>query len=114
MITVTIYRQPDGFISRFEAYGHAGQAEAGQDIICAGVSAIAQTVIGSLQELASLEPDYGLDDGDIYCDIGDPVKLSAEQRVKASALMGSMDIGCQQISSSYGREYVTVKNKSYY
>lgn len=114
MITVTIFRLPDGFISRFEAQGHSGLAESGQDIICAGVSAIAQTVIGSLQELASLEPDYGLEDGNIYCDIGDPARMKAEQQIIASALMGSMDIGCQQISNSYGKEYVTVKNKSYY
>ena len=49
MITITLQHDPDGWIESFCASGHAGYAADGPDIICAAVSVLAQTAIGSLQ-----------------------------------------------------------------
>lgn len=38
--------------------GHANYAEHGQDIVCAGVSAIIQSAILGLEEIAKNYPDY--------------------------------------------------------
>lgn len=113
MITVTLYRLPSGFIRRFEASGHAGQNEAGSDIICAAVSAIAQTVIGSLEDLAKLKVTYRLDDGFIACETPDPETMPSGQYLIARTLMDSCSIGCRQISQSYGEAYVNVKEAIY-
>ncbi|MDN5315462.1 MAG: uncharacterized protein PWP10_4212 [Clostridiales bacterium] len=109
MITVNIYRQKDGLIRRFEARGHAGLAASGHDIICAAVSAIAQTIIGSLEDIAGIKPQYSLEDGDISCDTGEYTAMTDKQKDAASVLMQSMEVGCLQISVSYGSKYVQVK-----
>lgn len=43
--------------------GHAGYAETGKDIVCAGVSALAQTLIKSIEDLTSSTIQYDIDPG---------------------------------------------------
>ena len=109
MIAVTLHRSPNGYIRHFVASGHSGFAGNGADIICAGVSAIAQTTIGSLQDLAGLEPDYTLDDGLIEILTIDPEDMAPEQYKIARTLTDALAIGCVQIEKSYGRKYVKVE-----
>ena len=40
---------------RIEISGHAGYAEPGKDIVCAGVTALMQTLIQSIKDLAGDE-----------------------------------------------------------
>ena len=49
MIKVT-YSERQGRISKLEVKGHAGQAPQGEDIVCAGVSAV---TLGGINALAS-------------------------------------------------------------
>lgn len=48
--------------------GHAGYAEVGKDIVCAGVTALTQTLIESLEDLTSDSIHYDITPGrtDIY------------------------------------------------
>ena len=39
MTTVTVFRRPDGSLSGFDCRGHANYADAGEDIVCAAISA---------------------------------------------------------------------------
>ncbi|NMA17729.1 MAG: ribosomal-processing cysteine protease Prp [Clostridiaceae bacterium] len=106
MIRAAFQRDDCGRIVSFAMTGHSGYATSGQDIVCAGVSAIAQTAIGSLQELAAMNPDYRLDDGHIACHVTYPE--DAEHALIGSSLMESVRIGCIQIQDSYGKTYLTV------
>ncbi|MBR5290398.1 MAG: ribosomal-processing cysteine protease Prp [Erysipelotrichaceae bacterium] len=45
--------------------GHAGYAEHGKDIVCAGVSALAQTMISSLLQLTNDNIEYHISSGNI-------------------------------------------------
>lgn len=58
--------------------GHAGYAAAGQDIVCAGVSALTQTLIKSIEDLAADRIQYQISPGrvDIKC-----VNLSEKARI---------------------------------
>lgn len=113
MMTVKLARTSSGLIRRFTATGHAGYAPHGEDIICAGVSAIAQTVIGSLEDIAGIKPAYILRDGEISCELPDLSVLSQQQVETARILMESMSIGCRQIEASYGSSFVRVKEVHY-
>ncbi|HBP37334.1 MAG TPA: ribosomal-processing cysteine protease Prp [Clostridiales bacterium] len=113
MITVTLRRGPDGMIREFSAAGHSGFADPGTDIICAAVSAIATTVIGSLQDLAGLKPVYRLEEGLIECRLPDPEDMNAGQSGTARTLMDTMAVGCRQIQDSYGKRYVRIIEKSF-
>lgn len=53
---------------RITVYGHAGYAEAGKDIVCAGVTALVQGLIRSIESLTSDQIQYDITPGraDIY------------------------------------------------
>ena len=51
MIKATFYRKSDGTFAGFEVYDHAGAAEAGEDIVCAAVSALVTNAVNSIDEL---------------------------------------------------------------
>ena len=46
-----------------EISGHAGYAETGKDIVCAGVTALTQTLIRSLEHLTRDEIEYKISSG---------------------------------------------------
>ena len=41
MIEITVYRNQNNLYTGFDCIGHAGYANAGEDVVCAGVSALA-------------------------------------------------------------------------
>lgn len=113
MITVTLYRDDEGFIRRFAARGHAGYAKSGSDIICSAVTAVLTTAIGSLEDLAGIEIYKKLDDGHIECLLPDNGRISPDQHRTAMVILESMALGCRQIGVSYGNKYVQVKERTF-
>ena len=59
MIKVTIYKTERQEYVGFDMEGHAGYAEAGEDIVCAGVSAL---VINALNSIERFTDDAGFHD----------------------------------------------------
>lgn len=53
----------DGSITELEVKGHAGFAESGHDLVCAGVSCIMYGTYNALVELSSDGFSYKLDEG---------------------------------------------------
>lgn len=53
----------DGSITGLEVKGHAGFAESGKDLVCAGVSCIMYGIYNALVELSSDGFSYKLDEG---------------------------------------------------
>lgn len=62
---VTITRTKDRII----IHGHAGYAEHGKDIVCAGISTLAQTLIQSLDILTDDEIEFYIDEQSATIDI---------------------------------------------
>ncbi len=58
MTTITVFDDISGQHQGFEFDGHAGMAEAGEDIVCAGLSALAITTVNSIESLVLSEGDY--------------------------------------------------------
>ena len=54
MLQVTFYRDSHDRLSRLLAEGHAGWAESGEDIVCAGASAVLQSAWLGLAEHAGI------------------------------------------------------------
>ena len=81
--------------------GHAEYAEAGKDIVCAGVTALTQTLIRSLEGLTSDEIKYEISPGraDIHYR-----NLSEEGKL----LVDSFFIGVCQITNEFP-EYVRIE-----
>lgn len=74
--------------------GHANYAEDGKDIVCAGVTALTQTLIRSLEELAGDEVDYEISPGRVDIHYGN---LSEEGKL----LVDSFFIGVCSIADEF-------------
>ena len=51
MIEILCGRDASGFIRRLASVGHSGYAQAGEDIVCAAVSALTQTAAIAFEEM---------------------------------------------------------------
>ena len=80
--------------------GHAGYAPCGQDIVCAGITALVQTLIGSLKRLTADKITYEISPGraDIYYK-----DLTKEGRL----LVDSFFIGICMIADEFG-DYIKI------
>lgn len=115
MIKVTLFRQPDDFIQKFTVSGHSGYAPEGSDIICAAVSALAQTTIGALEDLTRLSVEYQISDKDAHleCKLVSSKEFDIDDLKNASTITKTFEIGCRQIMDSYGKKYIKIINSSF-
>ena len=51
MIKITIYQNQSGKYERLHCIGHAGFAKAGEDIVCAGISALVINTLNAIEKL---------------------------------------------------------------
>lgn len=86
---------------RIKISGHAGYAEPGKDIVCAGVTALTQTLIQSIENLTDDKIEYRISPG----------KVEIEYRnlsEKSKTLMDSFFVGICLIAEEFP-EYVKVR-----
>ncbi|MGI6662263.1 MAG: ribosomal-processing cysteine protease Prp [Bacillota bacterium] len=82
----------------FALEGHAGYGKYGSDIVCAGVSAIAQTILFALQDiLGEDEVVCKVDEGDMRVSIAPDRALEEGPK----ALLRAFEIGLRSIACSY-------------
>lgn len=100
MVKAVIQADHNGHL--LEIKGHAGYGRSGADIVCAGVSAVAFSLLGYLHNLPGVRVDAEEHPGDlrIACGFGDNVREA--YRLTA--------IGLSQISKTYP-EHVQVTLK---
>lgn len=106
MIHVTIIRNSNSDYIGFDILGHAGYDEAGKDIVCSAVSAIAITTVNSIEELAG---------GRFTCDCEQKsgamsLRIEDVPDQAASVLMKAFVIGMKGLCDSYG-DYVCMTFK---
>ena len=95
MIAVSVRK--DGI----EINGHAGYAEPGKDIVCAGVTTLTQTLIRSLENLTRDKFEYEISPGRADIQYGN---LSEEGKL----LVDSFFIGICQIAEEFP-EYIRIE-----
>ena len=103
MTTIIIRKDHEGIYRGFYCMGHAGYAKkrlfgTEPDILCAAISVLVQSTIGSLSQLAGEE-----ETGFIKCDFQNVLQD------KSVFLMDSMVFSLQNLSRQYGEQYLQVK-----
>lgn len=91
MIEIRVLSQADGKVSGFTVTGHSGTAERGQDIVCAGVSALTQTALLGMMEYLHREVDYDIASGKLS------VRLKGVPDDLTEAILQSMLLGLAEI-----------------
>lgn len=114
MIKAHFYFDEAGNIRAFSFEGHAGYAEEGSDIVCAGLSMLGQTVIGTLDECLSTAPLYCVDTrkGRIAAELQDYDSYTETEKLQAKTLMFSAYIGVKQALANYGRWIQLVEHQA--
>lgn len=115
MIEAVLYQNKEGELIGFKVEGHAGYADKGEDIVCAGVSALVLTTIQSLDRFLSQPPEMEVpEDADgkgeqyFYVKAWLPDSLSEEDRKTARIILGTLETGLQMTASEYGK-YIRVR-----
>lgn len=108
---IKIFVTQAGIIYGFEVSGHSGYAEKGNDIVCAGVSTVAQNTVISLQTYTTDRVQSEIHSGYLKCILPDQQQgngsLEASILLK-SALMGFYLIERGNYSAGYVKMYQVV------
>ena len=104
MITIKV-RKKNGSYEEFISKGHAGYAEAGQDIVCAAVSVLVINTVNSLEKFTDDKFDVQEKDGFVS------IHFRNNLSERAMLLMDSLLLGLTEIAGSYNNRYLTVKVK---
>ncbi len=100
MTKCILYRDERNGWSGFEASGHAGWAEAGQDIVCAAVSVLTITCVNALESVCGIRPRVtGGEDGRLACSL--PADMSETQYHDAQILLGGLHQGLRDLAAEY-------------
>lgn len=106
--------EKDQFVS-FEVSGHAFAGEYGQDIVCAGVSAVVLSTVNNLTRMASIEPLIEADEengGYLYVEL--TKDLSTEQGELAQMLLTSCYLALSEdVEANYG-DFIHVSKTTKY
>jgi uncharacterized protein YsxB (DUF464 family) len=105
MIKINVFVDKDKYIRRIAVYGHAGYGIKGEDIVCAGVSALTYTMLNSLEVLLGIKCNCIIESG--AADYILPENLNEVQFKDAQLILNTIVIGYKNMSQSYGK-YVKV------
>lgn len=97
-----------GRLIGFDVDGHAGYAEAGSDIVCSAVSALAQTALLGLQERLQLPVSCEMKEGNMRCVLGEGIPET--QWEQAEIVLDTLLLGLTSMQSGYG-EYMSVTQR---
>ena len=99
MITVIVSKS-NGYIDSFFIEGHSDYADAGEDIVCAGVSSLSVTLANGLTEIADIPTDECVVENG-FGHIVLAGQLTPSQRAQADLLMNTFALGFQSLAASY-------------
>ncbi len=107
MTKITIFQNRNEEFLGFSCLGHAGYADAGEDIVCAGISALVINTINAIAEFTTEEHKVNQDEetGLISVSFFKPAGHDA------GLLLKSMVLGLQGIQKNYGNDYLILDFK---
>jgi len=112
MIIVKIYRDNENYIKKYSVEGHANFDEYGKDIVCAAVSALAQTTLLSLIKVCGLREEnikYLIDDSKGFLSVELPIDIEDSILNNTQIVLETFQLGIESIIESYP-EYVKLEN----
>ena len=91
MISIEIITNENGLITGYRVTGHSGTAKRGQDIVCAGVSALTQSALLGIMEHLHRTVDYDIASGNLDMRLMEPPDDCSE------AILRTMYMGLAEI-----------------
>ena len=107
MTHITIYRNQENVFTGFRCEGHAGYADAGEDIVCAGISTLVINTINAVDSLTDTQILADANELDGTIDVNCPSGCDDQ----AKLLVDAMILGLQGIQNNYGKKFLTLDFK---
>ena len=107
MTHITIYTNQENAFIGFSCEGHAGYADVGEDIVCAGISTLVINTINSIEALTATQILADADQEDGAIDVNFPSGCDRQARL----LVDAMILGLQGIQTNYGKKFLTLDFK---
>ena len=105
MTKVTFYPDASGQYTGFDADGHAGSGEAGEDLVCAAVSVLVLTAVNALEQLT--EDDFTVDTDEERGRIR--LSISGDHSREADILLRALAIGLTGIEDDEAnQDYIDI------
>ena len=98
MVRVTVLRER-GTPVGFELTGHADQGAYGEDIVCAGISAITETALLGITDVLKLDAATAREDGHVRCELSRDT--AGEDIEKAAVVFNTMIAGLTSLRKAY-------------
>ena len=95
---VTVIRQQGTHVG-FELTGHADQGAYGEDVVCAGISAITQTALLGITDVLKLDAAWTHESGHMRCELSR--ETAGEDLVKAAVVFNTMIAGLTSLQEAY-------------
>ena len=106
MITVTFKHGETDALDEIIVKGHAGYAEAGQDIVCAAVSVLTITLINGLEAVAGIQ-ELHRETRAGYSALKVPRSDNGEQALRIDTLIRTYEMSVRQTAEAYP-EYMSI------
>jgi uncharacterized protein YsxB (DUF464 family) len=97
VVTVTFHRDSRNRLSSVFAEGHAGWADAGDDVVCAAVSAILQAAWVGLTDHAQIDVEGERTGGRLAMRL----PVAERDRADVAAIVATAELAIVQIASQY-------------
>lgn len=101
MITVEKYYNGCDELCGFHMNGHAGFADAGEDIVCSAVSALVFNAINSMESFTDDHIVYTAKEDGAVIDFRIQPPVSHDSEI----LLNSLFLGLESVQEAYGTEY---------
>lgn len=109
MTNIIIYRTEE-YVKGVEVSGHSGYADAGEDIVCAGISVLTLNLINSLEELSEDAFSVREDEETGYIKIWMSYEEDEEPDYESHILFDSYLIGIKNLLEDY-KEFISLEIK---
>ena len=88
------FLRSEGFYTAFSIEGHAGYADFGKDIVCAGVTSAVMTVLNGITEVAKINASVDVLENEIVLNL-------AERSKTGEVLLSSLRLQLEVLSEDY-------------
>ncbi len=106
MTNALFFVDSDGRYKGFKIYGHTEYADAGEDIVCAAISALSQNTVNSIDAFTEDKFSCDVEDGMLVFNLTDDY-ISSESQLLLNALV----LGLESIKEAYGSDFINIQTE---
>ena len=104
MTTISVFRKADGTLMGFASKGHSGYAQAGEDIVCAGISALTQTFLNGIVHILQAPAESRIDEEGAQLTVRLLEPIAEDKMPGAQLLLRTFVEGVQAMAAGYPRQ----------